>query len=439
MHVQRIRTVVAGVIVVVAVACLAQPAAAAPTPRTLRPSSTPRSGPATSSGLTPLRYGYYESLGADGTVTYATGTASNQAPGPDNALTGTLPPTPRLPNGVTVSIQLPVGQSITAGHFYGSGYTGLVSMSSTIGCASNGAFQTAVAQVDQVATDGSGDISAFAVQVTCQLPGTDVPYAYAALAVDVTPTTPHQGYYSYQSDGQISAFGNDNYLVYLGDLSASTLNQPIVGMATTPDGGGYWLVARDGGVFAYGDAGFFGSAGDIHLNQPIVGMATTADGRGYWLVASDGGVFAYGDATYQGSMGGTRLNRPIVGMAAHPGGGYWLVASDGGIFSFGDATFHGSAGNLRLNKPVVGMAPTPSGLGYWLVATDGGIFSYGDATFHGSAGNLPLTEPIVGMQPTPDGTGYWLVARDGGIFAFKAPFYGSLGGQGLDDIVGLTS
>jgi hypothetical protein len=43
------------------------------------------------------------------------------------------------------------------------------------------------------------------------------------------------------------------------------------------------------------------------------------------------------------------------------------------------------------------------------------------------------------MQPTPDGTGYWLVARDGGIFAFKAPFYGSLGGQGLDDIVGLTS
>ena len=33
----------------------------------------------------------------------------------------------------------------------------------------------------------------------------------------------------------------------------------------------------------------------------------------------------------------------------------------------------------------------------------------------------------------------WLVARDGGIFAFKAPFYGSLGGQGLDDIVGLTS
>jgi hypothetical protein len=36
---------------------------------------------------------------------------------------------------------------------------------------------------------------------------------------------------------------------------------------------GYWLVASDGGVFAYGDAGFFGSHGGKPLNQPIVGMA----------------------------------------------------------------------------------------------------------------------------------------------------------------------
>ena len=39
------------------------------------------------------------------------------------------------------------------------------------------------------------------------------------------------------------------------------LNQPIVGMASTPDGRGYWLVAADGGIFDYGDAGFFGAAG----------------------------------------------------------------------------------------------------------------------------------------------------------------------------------
>ena len=73
---------------------------------------------------------------------------------------------------------------------------------------------------------------------------------------------------------------------------------PIVALVPTPDRNGYWIVAADGGVFSYGDAAFFGSAGDLHLNEPIVGMAATSDGKGYWLVASDGGVFAYGDAAF---------------------------------------------------------------------------------------------------------------------------------------------
>ncbi len=46
-------------------------------------------------------------------------------------------------------------------------------------------------------------------------------------------------------------------------------------MAPTPDGKGYWLVATDGGVFNYGDAAFFGSAGSLKLNQPIVGIAAS--------------------------------------------------------------------------------------------------------------------------------------------------------------------
>jgi hypothetical protein len=43
----------------------------------------------------------------------------------------------------------------------------------------------------------------------------------------------------------------------------------------TPDGGGYWLVANGGGIFTYGDAGFFGSAVSLPLNKPIVGMAAS--------------------------------------------------------------------------------------------------------------------------------------------------------------------
>ena len=57
--------------------------------------------------------------------------------------------------------------------------------------------------------------------------------------------------------------------------STGALNQPAVGIAPTPKGGGYWLVARDGGIFAFGDAGFYGSTGNIRLNQPIVGMTSS--------------------------------------------------------------------------------------------------------------------------------------------------------------------
>ena len=45
-----------------------------------------------------------------------------------------------------------------------------------------------------------------------------------------------------------------------------------------------------------------------HLNQPIVGLSPTPDNRGYWLVASDGGVFAFG-APFRGSLGSTRAEQ----------------------------------------------------------------------------------------------------------------------------------
>jgi hypothetical protein len=101
-----------------------------------------------------------------------------------------------------------------------------------------------------------------------------------------------------------------------GSMAGTTLNAPIVGVAITPDGGGYWLVASDGGIFAFGDAGFYGSMGGIDLNQPIVGISPTSDGKGYWEVAADGGIFSFGDAGFYGSTGAIRLNSPIVGIAA---------------------------------------------------------------------------------------------------------------------------
>ncbi len=100
-------------------------------------------------------------------------------------------------------------------------------------------------------------------------------------------------------------------------------------------------MAADGGIFAF-DAPFYGSTGSLTLNKPVNGMTYTPSGNGYFFVASDGGIFAFGDAAFAGSTGGIRLNSPIVGMATdNATGGYWLVASDGGIFAF-SAPFYGA-------------------------------------------------------------------------------------------------
>ncbi len=265
-----------------------------------------------------------------------------------------------------------------------------------------------------------------------------------------TQPVPGRGYWMSASDGGVLNFGNAGFYGSAGNLR---LNAPVVGMAQTRDQGGYVLAASDGGVFTFGNASFYGSMGGTHLNAPIVGVAMTpaaggpqgtpgTNGLGYWLVASDGGIFTFGDAKFFGSTGGIHLNKPVVGMAPTPDGlGYWLVASDGGVFAFGDAGFFGSTGSLHLNKPIVGVAPTPDGKGYWLVASDGGVFAFGDAGFFGSTGSLHLNKPVVGISATPDGKGYWLMASDGGVFTFgDAGFFGSAGALHLNaPVVGATS
>ena len=245
---------------------------------------------------------------------------------------------------------------------------------------------------------------------------------------------PAGGYWMVASDGGIFAYGGAKFF---GSTGAIRLNMPIVGMAATPSGNGYWLVASDGGIFSFGDAGFFGSTGAIKLNKPIVGMAATPTGKGYWLVASDGGIFAFGDAAFAGSTGAIKLNKPITGMTASASGkGYRMVATDGGIFSFGDAAFFGSAGGTTLARPIAGMAPTPSGKGYWLIGADGAILPFGDAAKLGSA---TAVKSVAAMASTPSGAGYWAAGADGSLTAFgDAADLGHPTGALAKPIVGLA-
>ena len=246
---------------------------------------------------------------------------------------------------------------------------------------------------------------------------------------------------------------------------------------------GYWLVARDGGVFSY-NRSFFGSTGSIKLNKPIVGMATTNDENGYWMVGADGGIFAFGDAPYVGSLPARHISASdVVAIVSDPStDGYYIIGADGSVWNFdvpqlgdlpffgfhvnnivgaaltpddkgmylvgadgkvyvllGDGAFQGDASSIPLNAPIVGMAVDPLTGGYWLLGKDGGVFSYG-APFYGSTGGLRLNQPVIAMSPTGDGGGYWFTALDGGVFSYgDAQFWGSTGSIRLNQpVIGMS-
>ena len=262
------------------------------------------------------------------------------------------------------------------------------------------------------------------------------PPTTAPRPIETAPVSANEGFWLLGKDGGVFSFGTAKYYGSIGHLAGA---KKVVSMAADPDGVGYWFVGGDGGIFAY-KAPFWGSTGAIKLTKPIVAMAPTPSGKGYWLVASDGGIFAFGDAGFYGSTGAINLNKPIVGMSPSPSGkGYWLVASDGGIFAFGDARFFGSTGNITLNEPIVGMASAPSGKGYWFVARDGGVFGFGDAPFFGSAVN-GNPAPVVGMSATKAGMGYRVARADGSITFFgNAASGGGLTGSLSAPIVGIAT
>jgi Peptidase A4 family/IPT/TIG domain len=291
---------------------------------------------------------------------------------------------------------------------------------------------------------GTVDITVTTPGGTSQLSGDDQ-YTY----FDPAPTTlpspasgPHHGYWLVGSDGGIFSFGSAPFYGSTGSLH---LQRPVVGIVPTPDRGGYWLAASDGGVFAFGDAGFYGSipglglhpagSGLPHaLDAPIVGLVPSSDGGGYFMVAADGGVFAFGDAQFSGSCPG-RGGCAGAGVAVMPdasGNGYWLVTQSGRVYTFGDAPDEGAPGPH--GDPVTSAVRTPDGGGYWILFADGALSNFGDAPNFGSpSGLLGGLDPAAAVVPTSDGGGYWIAAANGGITGFgDAPDDGSMLGVHLN-------
>jgi Peptidase A4 family/Bacterial Ig-like domain (group 3) len=258
--------------------------------------------------------------------------------------------------------------------------------------------------------------------------------------VDVGPAPSH-GYWLVGSDGGIFSFGTAQFW---GSTGSIHLQRPVVGIVPTADHNGYWLDASDGGVFSYGDTQFYGSIPGLglhpagsglpnSLNAPIVGMVPSHDDNGYFMVASDGGVFAFGDAHFAGSCPGIGgcAGSAVAVMPDASGNGYWLVTSTGSIYTFGDAPYFGAPGHGTVTSAVA----TPDGKGYWVLLSDGQVFGYGEAANLGSpaAANFNGLDAANAIFATSDGGGYWVSSALGGVYNFgDAPNDGGMTGTHLN-------
>ena len=84
--------------------------------------------------------------------------------------------------------------------------------------------------------------------------------------------------------------------------AAMRLNAPVLGMTPDPHRATATGSTRaTAASSASATREFFGSTGSIRLNQPVVSMAARPQGDGYWMIARDGGIFSFGRAPFEGS------------------------------------------------------------------------------------------------------------------------------------------
>ncbi len=292
-------------------------------------------------------------------------------------------------------------------------------------------------------TPGSGAAGVYPIAVTAT--NGVAPDAHRSFTIDVAspPPPPQHGYWLVGSDGGIFSFGSAGFY---GSMGAITLQRPVVGIVPTANRGGYWLDASDGGVFSFGDTQFYGSIPGLglhpagsglpnSLNAPIVGMVPSHDQAGYFMVASDGGVFAFGDAKFAGSCPGIGgcSGAAVAVMPDASGNGYWLVTATGNVYTFGDAPYFGAPG--RQVSPITSAVATPDGKGYWILDGGGQVFAYGDAANLGNvaAGATGGLNPASAIFATSDGGGYWVADALGKVFTFgDAPNDGDMSATHLN-------
>jgi hypothetical protein len=141
-----------------------------------------------------------------------------------------------------------------------------------------------------------------------------------APVLGMAPTADGDGYWLFARDGGIFSYGQ---ATFHGSTGSIKLNSPVNGMDKEVNGNGYWLVARDGGVFAF-DVPFYGSIPGLGFGSyPGAAAARSTDtGLGYYILATDGAIAAFGDAReygFKNVAAGTAVDMALVPVARGTG------------------------------------------------------------------------------------------------------------------------
>ena len=254
------------------------------------------------------------------------------------------------------------------------------------------------------------------------------------------------GYWLVGSDGGIFSFGSAQFYGSMG--GDHTCSAPWSASCRRADRGGYWLDASDGGVFSFGDTQFYGSIPGLglhpagsglpnSLNAPIVGMVPSHDQGGYFMVASDGGVFAFGDAHFAGSCPGIGgcSGAAVAVMPDASGNGYWLVTADAAT-STPSATRPTSGRPGPSPRPITSAVATPDGRR--LLDPRRRRAGLRLRRRHRRWATSRPGPPVGSTRPraifaTSDGGGYWVSDALGKVFTFgDAPNDGDMSGTHLN-------
>jgi hypothetical protein len=179
----------------------------------------------------------------------------------------------------------------------------------------------------------------------------------------------------------------------------STSGAPAVDIASAHGASeGCWIAYASGEVRPVGDASDFGDASLEALTEPLVAIASMPNGNGYWVCTADGAVLSFGDAYFYGSLTSVELAGAIVDIAsAGRGDGYWMLAEDGGVFCFGSARFHGSLVDRSTEGTPVGLVGLSGLHGYWVATSNGTVFALGNAAYLGSSGHGRFGARAIGI------------------------------------------